>query len=470
MRYWWSRRSMRPGRSGRAGRSGMFRSLRNRNYRLFASGQSVSNVGTWMQRVGQDWLVLQLTHGSGVALGITTALQFLPLLLFGLWGGVLADRYRKRRVLLVTQSAMGAQALVLGLLAVTGTAQVWHVYVIAFCLGMASAVDIPTRQSFAIEMVGRADLPNAIALNGGIFNLARVVGPAVAGLLIAAVGGTGPVFFLNAASFAAVLTGLALMRDGELHLAEPVPRAKGQLRAGLRYVRERGELILVLALVGFVGAFGMNFQVSTALIATNVFHTGAEGFGLGSTLLAVGAFCGALLAARRRRPTRRLVLGAALVFGVFEVVAGFMPTFVAFLVLLVPTGMALLTFTTAANALMQLRVAAEMRGRVMGLYMLVFAGTAPLGAPIIGWLADAFGARASLLVGGTVSAVAAVVAMGLQVRIGRAAGAGSEVHAQTPAPAQRAQAQAGAEGEGEAAGAGPARRARRRHATATYGT
>jgi MFS family permease len=387
----------------------MFRSLRNRNYRLFAAGQVVSNTGTWMQRVAQDWLVLDLTHGSGTALGITTGLQFLPLLLFGLWGGVIADRYSKRRVLMITQVAMGALALVLGVLSIGGVAQVWHVYLLAFGLGLATVVDNPTRQTFVVEMVGREDLPNAIALNSASFNGARVVGPAVAGVAVALVG-TGPVFLINAASFAAVLLGLKAMRERDLHdVAELVPRAKGQLREGLRYVRRRRDLVMVLVLVGFIAAFGMNFQMTTALMAKEVFHSGASSFGLASTMLAVGALSGALLAARRVRPSRRMLLMAAVLFGVFEVLTGLMPTYWSFLALLVPTGIALMTFTTTANATMQLSVAPEMRGRVMGLYMFVFLGTNPLGAPIIGWMAEQFGPRLSIVAGGLVATVAATV-------------------------------------------------------------
>ncbi|WP_084219367.1 MFS transporter [Spirillospora albida] len=387
----------------------MFRSLRNRNYRLFAAGQVVSNTGTWMQRVAQDWLVLELAHGSGTALGVTTGLQFLPLLLFGLWGGVIADRYPKRRVLVLAQTAMGVLALVLGLLAITGTAQVWHVYVLAFGLGLATVVDNPTRQSFVIEMVGRRDLPNAIALNSATFNGARLLGPAVAGVLIALVG-TGPVFLLNAASFGAVLFGLYAMRADELHPAEPVKRAKGQLREGLRYVKGRRDLLLVLVMVGFIAMFGMNFQMTTALVAREVFRTGASSFGLASSMLALGALTGALLAARRAtRPRLRLLMAAALVFGILEVATGLMPTFTSFLVLLVPTGIALMTFTTAANATMQLGVAPEMRGRVMGLYMFVFLGTNPLGAPLVGWLSEEFGPRFAIVAGGLVTVVMTLV-------------------------------------------------------------
>jgi MFS family permease len=399
---------------------GMFRSLRVRNYRLFASGQVVSNVGTWMQRIAQDWLVLDLAHGSGTALGITTGLQFLPMLLFGLWGGVIADRYPKRRVLMITQAAMGALALVLGVLAVTGTARVWQVYLLAFLLGVATVVDNPTRQSFVIEMVGKRDLPNAIALNSASFNGARLVGPAVAGVLIAMLG-TGPVFLLNAASFGAVLFGLYVMRQDELHTAEPVARGKGQLREGLRYVWGRRDLTLVLVLVLFIATFGMNFQVTVALVSREVFHTGASSFGLASSMLALGALTGALLAARRAtRPRMRLLIGAALLFGVLEVATGLMPAYWSFLVLLVPTGIALMTFTTAANATMQLGVAPEMRGRVMALYMLVFLGTNPIGAPVVGWMAEQFGPRMSIVVGGLIAVASVLVVAALAVpRAGR---------------------------------------------------
>jgi MFS family permease len=367
-----------------------------------------------MQRVAQDWLVLDLTHNNGLALGITTGLQFLPLLLFGLWGGVIADRYDKRRILMITQAVMGSLALLLGGLVLAGVAQVWHVYVLAFALGLATAVDNPTRQTFVVEMVGRTDLPNAIALNSAIFNSARILGPAIAGVAIALFS-TGPVFLINAASFAAVLAGLALMRERELHRAEPAPRAKGQLREGLRYVRKRRDLVLILVLVAFVAAFGMNFQMTMALMSRGTFHTGASSFGLASTMLAVGALTGSLLAARRARPPRPLLPAAAVMFGVLEVVTGLMPTYGWFLVLLVPTGIALLTFNTAANATMQLSVSPEMRGRVMGLYMLVFAGTAPLGSPVIGWLAEHLGPRAGLVAGGLVSTIATLAVVAVMV-------------------------------------------------------
>jgi MFS family permease len=360
-----------------------------------------------MQRVAQDWLVLNLTHGSGTALGLATGLQFLPLLLFSLWGGAIADRYPKRRILMVTQATAGGLALILGVLAVTGTVRVWHVYALAFALGLITVVDNPTRQTFAVEMVGRADMPNAIALNSAIFNLARILGPAVAGLVISAVG-TPASFMVNAASYGAVLIGLKLMRPSELRPVERAPRAKGQVREALAYVKARPSLWMLMVLVFFVATFGMNFQITTALMSREVFHTGAGAFGLASTVFASGALAGALLAARRRRPGFRLVLAAAPLFGILEVLTGLMPTFWSFLILLVPTGLALLTFTTAANSATQLNTAPDMRGRVMGLYLLVFLGGAPFGSPLVGWIAEQFGVRMSLIAGGVISAAAAI--------------------------------------------------------------
>ncbi len=378
---------------------------------MFATGQVISNSGTWMQRVAQDWLVLQLTHGSGTALGIATGLQFLPMLLFSLWGGAIADRYPKRRILMLTQTVMGLLAFILGLLAVTGAVRIWQVFALAFGLGLATVVDNPTRQAFVTEMVGRADMPNAIALNSAIFNLARIAGPAAAGLVIGAVG-TPTAFFLNAASYAAVLVALKLMRPGELYPAHPVPRARGQLREGLRYVRARPALLMPMVLIFFVATFGMNFQVTNALMSRQVFHTGATAFGVASAVFAAGALAGALLAARRSKPGLRLLVTAAFGFGVLEVVTALMPSFWLFLALLVPTGLLLLTLNTAANSAVQLGSAEDMRGRVMGLYMLVFLGGAPLGSPLVGWVAEQYGARMSLVAGGVISALAAA-AVGL---------------------------------------------------------
>jgi MFS family permease len=367
----------------------------------------VSNTGTWMQRVAQDWLVLELTHNSGTALGITAGLQFAPMVA-SMWGGVIADRYPKRRILMMTQALMGGLALILGILALTGAVRIWQVYMLAFALGMVTVVDNPTRQAFAVEMVGRESVANAVALNSAVFNLARIVGPAVAGLVIGLVG-TPAAFLLNAASYAAVITGLKLMRPEELHQVKHPPRAPGQLREALAYVRARPPLLMTMILIFFVATFGMNFQVTNALMSRTVFHTGAGAFGLASAMFAVGALGGALLAARRARPTMRLLFVTAFAFAVFEVIAGLMPGYWTFLAALVPTGVALLTFTTAANSSTQLATTAEMRGRVMGLYMLVFLGGAPLGSPLVGWVAEEWGARMSLIAGGLISLAATVV-------------------------------------------------------------
>jgi len=385
-----------------------FSSLHTRNYRLFATGQVISNTGSWMQRVAQDWLVLDLTHGSGSALGITTGLQFLPLLLFSLWGGMVADRYSKRRILMVTQASAGGLALILGVLALTHTVAIWQVYALAFGLGLVTVVDNPTRQAFAAEMVGRGGMANAIALNSAVFNLARIAGPAVAGLVISVVG-TPAAFLVNAASYGAVLISLKLMRPSELHTVQRLARAKGQLREAMSYVRARPPLLMTMALIFFVATFGMNFQVTNALMSRVVFHTGAGAFGLASAVFAVGALGGALLAARRSRPTMALLFATSFAFSVLEVITGLMPGYWSFLILLIPTGMALLTLTTAANSAVQLGTSPEMRGRVMGLYMLVFLGGAPLGSPLAGWVAEVFGARMSLIAGGVISVLATVV-------------------------------------------------------------
>lgn len=385
----------------------VFRSLRTRNYRLFASGQLVSLTGTWMQRVAQDWLVLQLTN-SGTALGIVTALQFGPSLLFGMWGGMLADRRDKRTLLLITQAALAAVALMLGVLALTGIVQYWQVLVLATVLGVIAAVDTPVRQSFVVEMVGKDDLVNAVGINSTIFNAGRVLGPAVAGVMITAVG-TGWAFIANAASSIAVLAALGLMRTAELQPAPQLSRAPGQLREGLRYVRERPDLLLAMTLVFVVGTFGLNFQLTTALLAKQVFHLDASGYGLLSTALAVGACVGAVLAARRvRRPSSSFLVRSVVAFGIAEILAGSMPGYLTTAVLLVPAGLAMLTFTTAANTFVQLGVEPTMRGRVMALYLMCFMGGTPIGAPLVGWVAQVFGPRWGMIGGGLVCLVAAV--------------------------------------------------------------
>lgn len=397
-------------------RVGMFRSLAVRNYRLYALGQLLSNPGTWMQRIAQDWLVLQLSGGSGIALGMTTALQFLPLLLFGLWGGALVDRLDKRRLLICTQSVMGVLAVALGVLATVGAAEVWHVYVFALALGMVTVLDNPGRQAFVPEMVDREHLSNAIALNSASFQLGRVTGPAIAGLLIAAIG-SGPVFLINGASFGFTIVALAMIRTAELTTTEPVPRGRGQIREGLRYIGGRRDLVLLLILAAATQFFGANGQTQIALVVNNVFEAGAAAFGVAAAFLAVGALAGALLAARRERPRVRLVLIGSMAFGVLQALAGLMPNYVAFVVVLVPMGMAFLTYVTTLNATFQLSVDPQMRGRVMSMFLLVFMGVAPIGAPVVGLLADTFGPQASMVIGGTVTVLVVAALTGPLFRV-----------------------------------------------------
>ncbi|ARZ68454.1 MFS transporter [Streptomyces sp. HU2014] len=386
-------------------KGGTFSSLRIRNYRLFATGQVVSNTGTWMQRIAQDWLVLGLT-GSSAAVGITTALQFLPMLLLGLYGGVIADRYPKRLLLLITQVAMGFTGLALAVLTLSGHVEVWHVYVTALVLGLVTVVDNPARQAFVVEMVGPDDLRNAVSLNSANFQSARLVGPAVAGVLITAVG-SGWAFLLNGLSFVAPVVGLLLMRTSELHKVERAPRGKGQLREGLRYVAGRPDLVWPIVLVGFIGTFGFNFPIWLTAYVNDVFHAGAGTYGLLNTLMAAGSLVGALLAARRGNSRLRLLVGAALLFGVLEITAALAPSFWVFAALLAPIGMCGLTINVTANSSLQMATDPAMRGRVMSLFMMVFMGGTPIGAPLVGYVTDVYGARVGFLAGGVVSLLAA---------------------------------------------------------------
>ncbi|MET1087786.1 MAG: MFS transporter [Arthrobacter sp.] len=391
--------------------SAMFRALDNRNYRIWAGGALVSNVGTWMQRVAQDWLVLTvLTNHSGAAVGITTALQFLPMLLLGPYGGVLADRYRKRVILLWTQVAMGVTGLALGLLVVTGTAQLWHAYLAALCLGIASAVDAPARQAFVSELVGQENIFNAVALNSASFNTARLTGPAVAGVLIAWVG-TGPVFLLNAASYAAVIISLFLIRTSELAPSTPAARGKHQVMEGVRYVRQRPDLVLIMVLVGILGAFGMNFPIINALMATTEFGVGPGEFGLLGSIMAVGTLAGALLAARRAGPRLRYLLGGALGLGAFTLLGSLSPSFWLYAAVLIPVGLASITFLNSCNTSIQLSVEPQFRGRVLALYLAILQGGTAVGAPLMGWIGSEFGARWSVAAGGAIVLATALFAL-----------------------------------------------------------
>jgi MFS family permease len=376
-----------------------FSSLYVRNYRIYATGALVSNIGTWMGRVAQDWLVLtEVTNHSSSALGIVTGLQFLPFLLLAPWSGVVADRFPKRRLLAVTQTALALSSLALGAVAVTGNAELWMVYVAALWTGVATAFDNPARQTFVSEMVSRDRIANAVSLNSASFNAARLIGPGVAGLTIAAFG-TGWTLVFNTLTFIAVLIALASMRPNELRPAPMLRRSNGALKEGLAYVRSRRDIQLVMLLVFVLGTFGMNFQVTTALMATKEFHKGPEGYGLLGSVMAVGSLTAALLSARRPVARLRTLLLSLVGFTVATALACLAPTYTLFAIALVPTGLAALTALTTANAMVQTRVDPAMRGRVMALYMAIFMGGTPIGAPLIGWIGDAWGARWTIGIG-----------------------------------------------------------------------
>jgi MFS family permease len=399
-----------------------FSSLRVRNYRLFFIGQLVSLTGTWMQIVAQGWLVLKLT-GSGVALGTTTALQFLPLLLFGIWGGVIADRFDKRRVLMCTQSAAGALALVLFAVVGLHVVELWMIYALAFALGCVTAIDNPTRQSFVTEMVGSDAIANAVGLNSAVFNAARLVGPAMAGIVIG-FAGIAPAFLVNALSYAAVIIGLRRMRPEELQRQTPAGRGRGQIRAGLRHAWSTPELRSTILLVAVVGTFGFNFVVVLPLLARYTFGGGAGLYAALSSVMAVGSLVGALATAGRARPTRRLLLGTALGFGATALLAAAAPSATVLMVLLVPMGASMIAFIATANSTVQLASDPALRGRVMALFVLVFLGSTPVGGPLVGWLSDPrqFGPRAGLVVAGAATLLAAAVAIAVRRTGGRAGG------------------------------------------------
>jgi MFS family permease len=389
--------------------AGVFRSLRSHNYRLWAIGALVSNVGTWMQRVAQDWLVLtQLTHHDASAVGTVMALQFGPQLLLLPWTGVAADRFDQRRLLMATQATLGVLALVLGALTVTGVVTLWEVYLLAFLSGCATAFDAPVRQTFVAELVGDADLSNAVALNSTSFNAARMIGPAVSGLVIAAVG-TGWSFLINGASFGAVLASLALLRKSELRKSARAPRAKGSFAEGFRYVWRRPDLRAILLMLFLIGTFGLNFPIFISTMAVKIFHADARGYGLLSSIMALGTISGSLLAAGRELRFPSLLAGSA-VFGLGCGLAAIAPTYALFGAALVVIGVAALTLMNGTNSLMQLSTEPAMRGRVMAIRVAIALGGTPVGAPIVGWVADHLGPRWSLGVGAASGFAAAAVA------------------------------------------------------------
>ena len=390
-----------------AGLRRTFASLNVRNYRLYLSGQAISLSGTWMQGVAQAWLVLQLT-GSGTALGLVTALQFLPVLLFGPLGGVIADRVEKRRLLYVTQAAAGLLALVLGLLVATDLVELWMVYVLAAGLGVVNAIDNPTRQTFVLEMVGPDHLTNAVTLNSVMVNAARVVGPAVAGILIATVG-LATCFLLNAASYLGVLAALVAMRAAELRPSERQARQKGQLRDGLRYVRRTPELLIPLLMMAVVGTLAYEFQVILPLMAKFTFDGGAGVYSAMSSFMGAGAVVGGLITASKKQASPTILARSTIVFGVVILAVAAAPTLPMAYLLLVFVGATSITFLARANTTLQLKAAPEMRGRVMALWAVAFLGSTPIGGPIIGWIGEHLGPRIGLGVGGVATVLAGAV-------------------------------------------------------------
>ena len=378
-----------------------FESFEVRNYRYFFAGALVSNVGTWIFRVAQDWLVLtELTAGSSSALGFVTALQFLAIPFLAPYAGGIVDRLDKRKVLMVTQLLLMLNAVAMWLVVYTGVVQLWHIYALAFMQGLVVALDNPARQAFVPEIVSQDRLANAVGLNSTSFNAARLIGPGLAGFLIAAFNDdVAPALLINALSFVGMFWALIAMKTSELH---PSPRAekKGAIRGGFRYVKSKPDIIVLLVIVFMLGTFGMNFQIYNATMATEVFGKGSGEYGLLGTIMAIGTLAGALMAARRQHPRLRTILISLMAFSVATIGLAFTPSYLAYSILLVPAGFFALTVMTSANAAVQMSSDPLFRGRVMAIYMAIFLGGTPLGAPIVGWLGDAFGPRSTLLVGG----------------------------------------------------------------------
>jgi predicted MFS family arabinose efflux permease len=385
-----------------------FRALRTRNYRLFFSGQLVSLIGTWMHIIAQSWLVFELSR-SAVALGVVTALQFGPMLVGGVWGGLIADRLNKRRILLTTQSLFAIEATALAVLVATGAAQLWMVYGLALIYGVIQVIDVPARQAFVTEMVADDDVMNAVSLNSAVFNVARMAGPAIAGVIIAKVD-LAICFGVNAASFLAVIVALALMREGDLRIHHEVAsKGRGQIRAGFRYVASKPDLLLPIVLMGVVSTLGLNFQIVLPVLAKRTFDGDATTFGTLSAVFAFGSFLGAMYAATRKRPTRRLLVGSAIAFGALEFLVAFAPSLgIAYLAFPV-VGLAGMLFISTANSTVQLNASPVMRGRALSMFSLVLLGSTPIGGPVIGWISETWSPRAALAVGGAATLIAALL-------------------------------------------------------------
>jgi MFS family permease len=404
-----------------------FAALAVPNYRRYVGGQAISLIGTWMQMTAQSWLVLTLTH-SGAALGVVIALQTLPVLLLAPYGGVIADRVDKRRLMIVLQSIMGVQALVLGVLTVTGAVRVWQIAVLAALLGLNNAFENPSRQSFMLELVGPEHLRNAVSLNSVLVNGARTVGPAVAGLLIASVG-DGVCFLLNAASFVAVVMSLVGMDAAALNPTKPTPRERGQLREGLRYVRRTPTLALPLVMMGLVGCLTYEFQVSLPVMASHGLRVGAQGFGFMTAAMGLGAVVGGLVMAARGRTGLMPLTISAVAFGLTMTAAAAAPSLAVELIALACVGGASITFMSTGNSTLQLGSEPTMRGRVMSLWFVAFQGSTPIGGPAIGAVMGAFGARAGLFVGAATCLAVALLGWVSIIRLRTGGGGGNDEYA-----------------------------------------
>lgn len=389
--------------------TGTFRSLRHFNYRMWASGALVSNIGTWMQRTAQDWLVLtELTQHNATAVGIVMSLQFGPHALLLPFSGYVADHFDRRKVLIVTQTLLGILPLLLGLLTLTGHIELWHVYIFAFILGCTTAFDAPTRQTFVAELVSEKDLSNAVALNSTSFNSARMIGPSLAALLIALIG-TGWVFIVNAFSFIGVIYSLTLLRQDELYPNPINKRGSGGFLKGFQYVWQRPDLKAIFFMLFMIGTFALNFPIFISTMAVKIFHSNVGQFGLLTSLMAVGSVAGALLSARSEGPTiKSLVVGCSILTIGFALSA-FSPDYCFFGATLIIIGISVQTFNTSSNSLMQLSTEPSMRGRVIAIRMAIAMGCTPIGAPIVGWVADTYGPRWSLGLGSLSALIAAII-------------------------------------------------------------
>jgi MFS family permease len=386
---------------------GNWRSFRHRNYRILFPANAVSNIGSWAQRIAQDWLVLELTDNNGTYLGLVTAVQFAPVLLFSLHGGKLADRFNKRKVLISTNIVGGAASLGLGVLVITKHIELWHVFALAAVLGISTAIDAPVRQAFTTEVVGQTDLPNAVSLNSANFNAGRLVGPAVSGGLIAAFG-TGPSFIINGLSYFFVITALLNLNE-KAFFHQDRPKSDGNIREGLAYAKARPDIYVVMLMVFFLATFGLNFQIFNALMATQVFALGPASFGLMGTFIAIGSLTGALGSARleRFRNTRFVILGG-IAFSVSIMVLSILPNYTAYVIWLPVCGVTALTTLVSANSIVQTSTDPAIRGRVMGLYLLIFMGGTPFGSPLIGAATDLIKIRPTIAACGGISLVASL--------------------------------------------------------------